>query len=57
MPCYHTRGDPLKFLHALIKRTVASPAEKARREWDNQRARAMSPNELSEIDAIFSRAL
>lgn len=25
------------------------------REWDKQRARAMSPNELAEIDAIFSR--
>ena len=57
MPCYHTRGDPLKFLHALIKRTVVSPADKARREWDIQRARAKSPSELSEIDAIFSRAM
>jgi len=27
------------------------------REWDRQRARAMSPSELSEIDAIFSRAI
>ena len=25
------------------------------REWDKQRAKAMSPSELSEIDAIFSR--
>jgi hypothetical protein len=47
----------LKFLHALLKRTAASPAEKARREWDIQRARAKSPSELSEIDAIFSRAM
>lgn len=27
------------------------------REWDRQRARAMSPSDLAEIDAIFSRAL
>lgn len=44
-------------MHALLKRTAASPAEKARREWDIQRARAKSPSELSEIDAIFSRAM
>lgn len=28
-----------------------------RHEWDRQRARAKSPSELAEIDAIFSRAL
>lgn len=27
------------------------------REWDRQRARAMSPSERSEIDAIFSRSV
>lgn len=27
------------------------------REWDRQRARAMTPSDLSEIDAIFSRNL
>lgn len=25
------------------------------REWDKQRAKARTPSELSEIDAIFSR--
>lgn len=29
--------------------------ENVYREWDKQRARAMSPSELSEIDAIFAR--
>jgi hypothetical protein len=29
--------------------------EKIYREWDRQRAKASSPSELSEIDAIFSR--
>lgn len=27
------------------------------REWDRLRAKAMSPSELSEIDAIFARHL
>ncbi len=27
------------------------------REWDRMRSKAMSPSELSEIDAIFSRSL
>jgi hypothetical protein len=27
------------------------------REWDRQRARAISQNDLAEIDAIFSRHL
>ena len=27
------------------------------REWDRLRSRAMSPSEVSEIDAIFSRHL
>lgn len=27
------------------------------REWDRQRRNAMSPTDLAEIDAIFSRAL
>ena len=29
----------------------------AYREWDRLRSRAMSPSEISEIDAIFSRNL
>lgn len=27
------------------------------REWDRQRRNAMSPSDLAEIDAIFSRSL
>jgi hypothetical protein len=27
------------------------------REWDKQRARAVSPSDLAEIDAIFARHL
>jgi hypothetical protein len=34
-----------------------SEKEKIHREWDRQRARAMSPSERADIDAIFSRAL
>ena len=41
----------------LFSNSATSEAEKIYREWDRQRARAMSPSELSEIDAIFSRAI
>ena len=34
-----------------------SRARAVHREWDRQRARAISAADLSEIDAIFSRAL
>lgn len=39
----------------IIPDIVTSETEKVRREWDRQRARAMSPSEVSEIDAIFAR--
>ena len=32
-----------------------SDTQRLYREWDRQRAMARTPNELSEIDAIFSR--
>lgn len=41
----------------IIPDIVTSETEKIHREWDRQRARAMSPSELSEIDAIFSRSI
>ena len=44
-------------LFANIFTTATSDSEKIHREWDRQRARAMSPSELSEIDAIFSRSI
>lgn len=34
-----------------------SETEKIYREWDIQRSRAINPNDLAEIDAIFSRHL
>lgn len=34
---------------------TTSDNEKIIREWDRQRAKAKSPSELSEIDAIFAR--
>ena len=36
---------------------TATSSVSIQREWDRQRARAISPNELSEIDAIFGRNL
>lgn len=44
----------------VFDRTVDGEAASRRsisREWDRQRARALSPSDLAEIDAIFSRAL
>lgn len=41
-----------------ILRTIfrtSEPRADIRRDWDELRARAMSPTELAEIDAIFSR--
>lgn len=35
--------------------SAKSDQSKIYREWDRQRARAKTPSELSEIDAIFSR--
>lgn len=45
----------LSRLFANIFTIAKSENEKFHREWDRQRARAMSPSELSEIDAIFAR--
>jgi len=36
---------------------ATSQQSKIYREWDYQRSIARSPNELAEIDAIFSRNL
>jgi hypothetical protein len=44
-------------LFANLFTNATSDTEKVYREWDRQRARALSPNDLSEIDAIFSRHL
>lgn len=39
----------------IVPDFATSETEKIHREWDRQRSRAMSPSELSEIDAIFAR--
>ena len=36
---------------------ATSDNAKIYREWDRQRARAIGPSDLAEIDAIFSRHL
>lgn len=36
---------------------ATSESEKIYREWDRQRARALGPSDLAEIDAIFARHL
>jgi hypothetical protein len=49
------------FVHALLPSRNIDPDLAARkeiyREWDRERRRAVSPTDLAEIDAIFSRAL
>lgn len=45
----------LQRLFSGIFSPATSDGHKIYREWDRQRSRAMSPSELSEIDAIFSR--
>lgn len=46
-----------KIKEFLASTKATSEAARIRHEWDRQRARALSPSELSEIDAIFSRSL
>lgn len=41
----------------LFEKSATSNTQKIYREWDRQRAKAISPNDLAEIDAIFSRHL
>ena len=36
---------------------AASTHRRIHREWDRQRAMALSPSDLAEIDAIFARHL
>jgi hypothetical protein len=45
----------LRNLFSGIFSPAKSEGQKIYREWDRQRSRAMSPSEVSEIDAIFSR--
>lgn len=49
-----------KLFASVLDRNEAGDRSRARmihREWDRQRSRAISPSDLAEIDAIFSRAL
>lgn len=48
-----------QFFNTLFSGTnkPTSDNDRIHREWDRQRAKAMSPSERDEIDAIFSRAL
>jgi hypothetical protein len=48
---------PFSSMKALFTRTdpTASTHRRIYREWDRQRAMALSPSDLAEIDAIFAR--
>jgi hypothetical protein len=39
----------------FFAKTKMSETQRLYREWDKQRASARTPNELSEIDALFAR--
>ena len=41
----------------LFTNTATSETEKIYKEWDIQRSKALGPNDLAEIDAIFARHL
>lgn len=41
----------------LFTGQATSETEKIYREWDIQRSKALGPNDLAEIDAIFARHL
>lgn len=41
----------------LFTGSATSETEKIYREWDIQRSKALGPNDLAEIDAIFARHL
>lgn len=41
----------------LFDKPATSETQKIYKEWDRQRLKAMSPSEISEIDAIFARHL
>lgn len=41
----------------VFDKNATSDVQRVYREWDRQRAKAISPNDLAEIDAIFSRHL
>lgn len=41
----------------LFGKDTTSDVPKIYKEWDRQRAKAISPNDLAEIDAIFARHL
>ena len=50
----------MKALARLFENLFTSPTrtnDQIYREWDRMRAQATGPNDLAEIDAIFSRSL
>jgi hypothetical protein len=50
---------PFSSMKSLFSRSGAAATTHRRiyREWDRQRAMALSPSDLAEIDAIFARHL
>ena len=58
---YHPKGGMYmksigKFFARMFDGATSNVTD-IQREWDKQRAKAMSPAEIAEIDAIFSRSV
>lgn len=47
----------MQFIKRLFPTSGLTDRDRIYREWSIQRSRAISPSDLAEIDAIFSRHL
>lgn len=47
----------MEFIKKILGPAILTERERVIQEWDRQRARALTPADAAEIDAIFSRAL
>jgi hypothetical protein len=59
---YHPKGGICmkafaRLFAGLYEKDAKSETQKIYREWDRLRSKAISPNDLAEIDAIFARHL
>lgn len=48
-------GKMIDKIKSIFKSVTISDHEKIYIEWDRQRARALTPSDRAEIDAIFAR--
>lgn len=51
------KRSSMEFIKKILRPAILTERERIVQEWDRQRARALTPSDAAEIDAIFSRAL